>query len=197
MEYWYLWLILALLFIVTILVMTKASKALQLHNNEKNDTIEQLKKLKALKDEFINLTKEKAESEDAPRLFEGVMAVFQYEIEKSEDAEKLFSEYKAAKKAVYTISYIIEDGEKELSNFFKRNGEPLVSNAENALSIIGETSLADIAKEEFSMFDENNEDISIDNEKLKELDEKFLKDFDKEKIMKEIKELIVSNINEF
>lgn len=194
MEYWYLWLILVLLCIVTVFVLLKASSAAKLHNNDRDKLMKELDRMKALKNEFTGVTREKAETADARTLLDGVTAVLQVKIEKAEDAEDIFGKFSSVQKNIYTLYYFIDDvNSGGLSFFFKNNGEPLISLAVSAFNAVNLPSFSDIIQEEYNMFDENNEEISLDNEKLKEIDSKFLTIYDEAEVLSKIKAYIVEN----
>ena len=170
MEYWYLWLLLIVLCVITVFVLSKASAAAKKHNNERDALLREYDRKKALKDEFSFLTREKAESSDPETLFEGVSAVLQAKTEKAEDPEKVFGKFTETQKYIYTLYYFLEDTESgSLSFFFKNNGEPLTSLASKALCAVGENELSLIVEKEFSMYDENNEEVSVDKDEIERL----------------------------
>lgn len=197
MEYWYLWVIFAVLCIATVVVIRFASKALQLHNDDKNTILNNLKRLKELKDKYSDLTPELAQNAEPLELLEGVTAVMQAEVEKSENPRALFNSLSDPQKIVYTLNYFVEDVRESLSFFYKNNGEPLVSVAHHALDEIGLNELSCLASMQFSMYDENNEDVSIEIEKMKESDLKFKGIYNEQELLKKVKDYIINNVGSF
>lgn len=74
---------------------------------------------------------------------------------------------------MYALYYVCEDGAQKLSRFFRINGEPLLALAPQALLHVGAQEEARIAAEEYEMFDEGNEAVSLDRERLDQLDLAF------------------------
>lgn len=197
MEYWYLWVIFAVLVVVTVIVLKKASASLSLHNNDRQAVIKELERLKALKDKYSDLTDEKIDAAEPSELLQGVTAVLQAKVEKSEEPNAVFNAFNEAQKNIYTLNYFIEDVREGLSFFFKNNGEPLISVAHKALFEAGCEELSELCKAEFSMYDENNEEVSLSEEKLRETDVLFNKAYSEEELLEKIKAYIKENAGSF
>ena len=68
---------------------------------------------------------------------------------------------------------MFEDSKKKLSEYFRSNGEPLLSASKAAVNdVIGGT-FAELFNKEFIMLDENDETTSVDNGLLEKYDEDF------------------------
>lgn len=197
MEYWYLWVIFAVLVVVTVIVLKKASASLSLHNSDRQAVLKELERLKALKDKYSDLTDEKIDAAEPSELLQGVTAVLQAKVEKSENPNAVFNSFNGAQKNIYTLNYFIEDVRESLSFFFKNNGEPLISVADIALFEAGCEELSELCKVEFSMYDENNEEVSLSEEKLRETDQLFREAYSEEELLKKIKAYIKENAGEF
>lgn len=197
MQYWYLWLIFAALVVAFVVVLRFASKALQSHNDEKNAIVNDLVRLKKLKEEYSYLTAEKANSSQAKELLEGVCAVMQAVIEKSDNPNSEFLGFNEAQRNCYTLNYFMEDVALSLSFFYKNNGEPLSGTAHKALEAVGLTELSSITYEMYSMFDENNEGVSLEKQKTDELDSKFKTIYDENVFCETVKKYITENVSEF
>ena len=90
----------------------------------------------------------------------------------------------------------MEDTESDsLSFFFKNNGEPLISLASRALCAVGENELSLIAEKEFSMYDESNEEVSVDKAEIENLDGGFKAKLQKQRVLNNIKAYIIKNID--
>lgn len=90
----------------------------------------------------------------------------------------------------------MEDTESgSLSFFFRNNGEPLTFLASKALCAVGENELSLIVEKEFSMYDENNEEVSVDKDEIKNLDGEFKAKLQKQQVLNSIKTYIIKNID--
>ena len=192
-EFWYLWLILAVLIIVTAVVIFFAARAASSHNKETKKLLKELERLKQLKDKYKVLTIELANEAEPFELLEGVNAVMQAEIEKADDAELTFSQFNDKKKNLYTLFYFLEDCEQGISFFFKNNGSELREQICPALENINAGELSSLVKSVYDMFDESNENASLDDSRLAEIDRQFLSTFDREKLLSKIKEYICAD----
>lgn len=198
MEYWYLWVILAVLCIITVFVLIKASASGKLQKIDREREMSELKRLRELKTKFTSFDKATADNTDARTLLDGVCVVMQARIEKSENPEKEFLLFSKPQKLAYTLNYLVEDSEPQvLSFFFKNNGEPLVSLAAEALSAVGEDRASVICEDMFAMFDENNEKVSLDVNETERLDNQFFAVIDFSRLLSEIKSYIIDNIDDF
>lgn len=196
-EYWYLWLILAVLIIVTVIVIVFAGRALSSHNEETKKMLAEIDRLKALKDKYKVLTPEIVESADSKQLLEGMTAVLQARIEKAENPEAEFSEFNNSQKYLYTLNYFVEDVNESLSFFFKNNGEELTELIIPALESVGVSEITDCVKTEYSMYDENNEDVSLDYALIEKTDRQFAKFYSEKELLESIKKYVKSNIDSF
>jgi hypothetical protein len=195
-EYWYLWLILAALIIVTAAVVFFAARAASAHSKETKKLFEELEHLKQLKNKYKNLTQQTAEEAEPFELLEGINAVMQAEIEKSENPEQTFAAFNNTQKNLYTLLYFLEDSQQNLSFFFKNNGSELREQILPALSALNEPELLTVVKSVYDMFDENNEESSLDNSELEKADKQFLTLFNKDKLLSEIKHYIINNVSD-
>lgn len=162
MEYWYLWVLFAVLCVVTVFVLYKASGALQQHNNDKKQFLEEIDRLKALKEKFQHATKDQIEACDAREVLDGVNAVLQSKIERAEDPEACFQTLPVESQYLYTLYYFLEDTETSLSFFLGNNGEPLCSLAPPALSAVGEEELAALVTEARAAYDADDDVSKFD-----------------------------------
>lgn len=164
----------AALLILTVFVWIMAIKSGRKRNEEREKIIAQLEKEKAIRNEFRNIDETTfAEGKDDFRLVVGMCANVQMSIEKIEDMTGAFNELSEVKRNVYALGYVFDDGEKSLSNFFRSNGEPLLSAAKKAVDTIIGGRYSEIFSKAFDMFDENNEDVSVDEEQVKAFDADF------------------------
>lgn len=197
MESSVLWIILIVLCIVTAVVMRFASKALSQHNNDRQAIIAELEKLKKLKDKYKNLSAELVDEAEPQELLEGVTAVMQAQVEKSEDVSELFGSFSASQKYAYTLNYFVEDVRTSLSFFFKNNGEPLTVLIVPALEEVGADDILPMVKAEYEMYDDNNEEVSVSVDKMQDIDEKFKSVYDENTLLCSVKQYIEKNTDKF
>lgn len=163
-----------LLIILTIFVWFKAIQSGKKRSAERERIIADLEKEKALRNEFRHVDATTfAEGKDDYHLVVGMCANVQMSIEKKTDMTAAFNELSEIKRYIYAIGYVFEDGKVSLSNFFRSNGEPLLSTANEAVNSIIGGEYAELFTKAFSMFDENNEDVSVDENTVKDYDEKY------------------------
>ena len=165
---------LVLLVLLTVFVWIMAIRSGKKRSEERERIIAELEREKALRNEFRNI-EEAAFSEDKDdyRLVVGMCANVQMSIEKIEDMTGAFNNLSEVKRNVYCLGYVFEDSGKGLSNFFRSNGEPLLSAAKNAADTIIGGEYARIFSEAFSMFDEDNEEVSVISADVERLDSEF------------------------
>lgn len=165
---------LALLAVLTVFVCLKAMIASRKRSEERERIIADIEKEKALRKEFKHVDETTfAQGKDNYRLITGMCAHVQQKIEKKEDMTAAFYELTDVEKYVYALGYVFEDSKNGLSDFFRSNGEPLLSTAEKAVSEIIGGRFSEIFSAEFIMLDENDETTSVDNDALAKMDEEF------------------------
>lgn len=191
---------LVLLAVLTFFVCVKALLSGKKRNEERERIIADIEKEKALRKEFkyVDATTF-AEGKDDYRLITGMCAHVQQLIEKKEDMTAAFLLLSQAKKYAYALGYVFEDSRNGLSDFFRSNGEPLLSTANQAVREIIGGQFAEIFAKEFIMLDENDETTSVDNEALKRMDDDFktLMDENGNKIYACVADFIRLNKNDF
>ena len=194
-QFWYMWLVLAVLIVITALVGMKASKAVKRKNEILQKQQEIIERYKMLVEKYSNLTLEIAENADAEELAEGVTSVLQYEIEKSENADEYYENAEKWRREVYALFYFNEDVSAEsLSFFFRNNGGPLPKEAVNGIESIGCEKIKSVVGQMFAMCDDKNENVSFDKERIAKLDEKFSSIYDKNEFFEKVKLYILNAV---
>lgn len=164
----------ALLIILTVFVWFKAIQSGRKRSAERERIIADLEKEKALRNEFRHIDETTfAEGRDDYRLVTGMCANVQMSIEKKTDMTAAFNELSEVKRFVYALGYVFEDGKVSLSNFFRSNGEPLLSVADKAVKTVIGGEYAELFSKAFSMFDENNEDVSVIESDVEKFDSEY------------------------
>ena len=165
---------LALLAVLTVFVCLKAMIASRKRSEERERIIADIEKEKALRKEFKYVDETTFEQgKDNYRLIIGMCAHIQQKIEKKEDMTAAFYELSDVEKSVYALGYAFEDSKNGLSDFFRANGEPLLSTAEKAVREIIGGRFSELFTAEYIMLDENDETTSVDNDALAKMDEEF------------------------
>lgn len=165
---------LVLLAVLTVFVCLKAMIASRKRSEERERIIADIEKEKALRKEFKYVDETTfAQGKDNYRLIIGMCAHIQQKIEKKEDMTSAFYELSDIEKSVYALGYAFEDSKNGLSDFFRANGEPLLSAAEKAVREIIGGRFSELFTAEYIMLDENDETTSVDNDALAKMDEEF------------------------
>ncbi len=192
--------ILVALVLLTIFVWVKAIASSKKRDEERKRIIAELEKEKALRNEFKTVSEDTfLPDKDDYRLIVGMCANVQMSIEKAEDINTAFGALSETEKNAYCFGYVFEDSQKSLSNFFRSNGEPLLSSAKNAVDEIIGGKFAELFAQEFVMLDENDETTSVDEKILEETDSAFEQLMEKEKdsVYKAVAEYIRNRKSEF
>ena len=190
-EYLYLGAAIAAALILLVFVSRKASRAAAKRRAIMNAQIEELKKENRLREKYKALTRELLEAAEMPELLEGLTSNIQTRLENAEDMRKAFETLPLSEQYIYALNYFIADSRESLSEFFKKNGEPLISLAPEALDEIG-SGLGDAVREMLAMYDESNEEVSYDKALVEKINAEFAVSLDPDKIYNQIKKYILS-----
>lgn len=117
---------------------------------------------------------------DDYKLIIGMCIRTQTMLEKEKSPNDAFLAMSDVKRNIMTLGYLFEDSQSVISNFFRSNGEPLLSASVKAAEEVVGGSFAEIIKNDFNMFDENNESVSVDEKEVRRLNEEFKALMDKE-----------------
>ena len=111
---------------------------------------------------------------DDERLIFGFAANVQMSVEKLDNMNEEFMALNEVRQNVYALSYIFEDSKYVcLSDFFRANGEPLTSVAQRAVTDVVGGEFSEIFTSQFSMLDDNNEEVSFDEKQVELLDSRY------------------------
>ncbi len=190
----------AALALLTVFVCIKAMLASKKRSEERERIIADIEKEKALRKEFKLVDETTfAEGKDDYRLVVGMCAHIQLSLEKREDMTLAFSELSELKRHVYALGYVFEDSKNALSDFFRANGEPLLYTANEAVKNVIGGKFAELFEAEYTMLDENNATVSVDNGALETMNGEFkaLLEAEGEKIYALVADYIRANRREF
>lgn len=195
---WYAAVGLALLIVVTVVAWVKACSAGKKRSAERERIIAELEEEKALRKQFKVIDENifTDNSIDDECLIFGTAMNIQMSIEKKDDLITEFNGLCEKKRMIYALNFVFEDSKYEkLSLFFRSNGEPLLSQAKEAVQRIIGGELSTIFDEMFLMMNEDVEDVSFDKDRVEKLDEAFkmLMQEDKETILRSAADYIRNN----
>lgn len=173
-QHWYVGVALVLLAILTVFMFIMAIISGRKRNAERERIIAEIEREKAIRKEFREIDEDTfAPERDDYRLVVGICANIQMSIEKIEDMNTAFYELPKEKRLIYALGYVFEDSRVNLSEFFRANGEPLLSVAAEAVEHIVGGRMMDVFFRERLMLDENDETTSVDNDELEKMDEEY------------------------
>lgn len=194
-EFWYLWVVVVVLIIVLIPVLIRVSKSVKKRNAESEKLRKDFERIKMLKEKYAVITKDSAENADAKELCEGVTAVLQYKLEKSQTPDADFEAEEKWRREVFSLFWFNEDvTENSLSYFFRHNGEPLPKEAVNGIDSIGYDKIKSVVSQMYAMCDDKNENVSFDKNRIAELDEKFRNLYNSDEFFSFVKNYIAENL---
>ena len=193
----YLIVIMVALILLTLFVCVKAGQASAKRSKANEAIIKKLKEENELRNEFAVLTEKLAETADAIRLFKGVALNLQKKISDASDMVSEFDALNEAQRDIYALSFVVEDGEKELSSFFRANGQPLTGASLSAVKKFFGENICAVFEKEYNAFDSDNEEVSMIPEEISAFDKEFSQLVSSEEICRVAGGYIKENIEEF
>ncbi len=183
LQHWYIIPIFALLIGLTVFMWIKAIVSGQKRKEERDRIIAELEKEKSLRNQFkvINEATFCDSSISDERLISGICMNIQMYLEKLDNMNEEFLCLHTVKKNIYALNFVFEDSKfTSLCEFFRSNGEPLLSQGNEAVKTVIGGEFARIFSAEFDMFDENSE-VSYNEKELNILEQEFNVLMDNEK----------------
>ena len=175
-AHWYLIPVFVILIGLTVFMWIQAIVSGQKRKEERERIIALLEKEKALRNQFRVLNEDMLTDPcvDDERLIFGFAANVQMSVEKLDNMNEEFMALNEVRQNVYALSYIFEDSKYVcLSDFFRANGEPLTSVAQRAVTDVVGGEFSEIFTSQFSMLDDNNEEVSFDEKQVELLDSRY------------------------
>lgn len=173
-QYWYLVIFFIGMCILTVFLCYKAVVSSSQRSKEKREFFAKLDREKKLREAFSEITEEVIDSQPKEDIFEGVVAHIQKRLDKSTDMVKEFNEMPEQMKYVYASFYVFDDSKNSvLSEFFKKNGQPLTGISGDAVTAIFGSEIGDVVAEEWERYDEDNEETSVIPEEIDKINKKF------------------------
>ena len=189
---WYYWVILLVAIIIAIFAWSKALKAGKERREKMKKEAAIWKRDYELREKFTILTEEKLNSTEETELLHGVAMNIQVELEKANDMTESFNALPQEKKFIYALEYFDEDAKKNLSVFFKNNGEPLISMVPDALNAIGAGKYVEHYATLLPMYDPDSE-VSIDYSVIGKVDEEFASIYNSDELLRLAAKYILKN----
>ncbi len=175
MEYWYLYLLLAVLIVAAVFVWRKALLAAAKRKKINDEELARLKREKELREAYSDLTEEKIASSPAEELFNGIALCLEHRFQKVSDLNSAFDELNTEQQNVYALYYLAQDD--SAACFFRSGTQPLTGAGLRAIGeVFGEKAYA-AAMPLFRMFDDADETVSADTAEASRLDTVFKESF--------------------
>lgn len=170
-PYWFV--IFGVLILITLFVCIKAGQASSKRYRMNEAIMKKLKEENILRNEFAVLTDSLIEKSEPAKLFKGVALNLQKKISDASDMDSEFEKLTQEQKEIYSLSFVVEDGSENISNFFKANGQPVTGTALAAFKKLFSGKAAEIFESEYNSFDDDNEEASVIPQKIEEDDSEF------------------------
>jgi len=150
-----------------------AMRSSRRRRGERDDLIAALEYEKALRTQFKSVTQQLLIDTPPERLIEGLCCSVQMSLEKEPDMQAAYDALPQARRIVYALGYVLQDGREALSEFFRKNGQPLTRAALEAAWCLVGGEYAEIFQREHDAFDESNERVSLVKEAIAADDVRF------------------------
>jgi len=187
------------LLILCVFLWVIAMRASRKRRGEKEALIAALEHEKALRAQFKTVTQQLLIDTPPERLVEGVCCSIQMALEAQPDMQGAYDALPEPRRLVYALGYVIQDGRGALSEFFRRNGQPLTGTALEAVQRLVGGEYAVIFQGEYDAFDEANETASLVKGDITAADARFheiAREQGEDRYM-EAKEYILANSDRF
>lgn len=193
----YFLLILVVLAVLAVFACIKAGKASSLRRKENEAIMKKLEQDTALRREFDNLDEAKAKNAEPEKLFKGVALGLCRDIEKSSNMLSTFDSFTEEQKKIYSLYFVFEDSAEKLSGFFKLNGKPLTTYAQQAVNEIYSGDIAEVFNSECIAYDEDDETTSLIPAEIEKQDVRFSELVSQKDMWSPAAEYIIENIGSF
>lgn len=186
---------LVLVIIVFLVVLRFTSKAYSRYYERYRKEEEEIKRLVALKEKYCVLTEDTIKNADENELLEGTALSYQLRLQKEKKQEEMFSAFSKEVQYVYALDVFC--GENQIRDFFRENGDILKNIIIPAFSEIGLEKEGGMLIPLKNMYDENDFSTSLDENKIKEVEEYFKENNILTLIKKKSAEYIKANVSAF
>ncbi|MBQ2775643.1 MAG: hypothetical protein IJF40_07150 [Clostridia bacterium] len=196
-EYWYFTVLLIALIVLTCWVISKAWKASVKANRIREEQMKRMEYENGVLKEFKDFDDAKLSAADPKRAFDGIALNIQKNLENQKDMEAAFDGLTEPQKRIYALYYLAEDSQKGLSEFFKCNGAPLTPVALEGVRELFPSLAVAAFEEEYGAYDPDDEETSLVNSRIEQLDKDYSKAVESFDIYKTFVDYIRKNITDF
>ena len=198
-EYALLWAAFAASLIGCAILWHKAMKSSRARHIKRDEEIARLKREREFREEFASPSQETLIAAAPARLIEGLCSNIQAWLEEQPDLLQAFHSIPEPRRWIYALGYLVQDSRESLSEFFRKNGEPLTTAAMEAVQMLIGGEFAEIFNKEFAAYDSNNEEVSLLDKEILLLDARFLSLLQEgeDALYAEVKEYILANAVNF
>lgn len=195
-EYYYISIVFVIFLIAAVFVWIKAISASKKKGIRRDAVLARLKEENELCEEFSDLTADKALSAEPERLLKGVALNIQRDLEKREDMNSAFLAMSEQKRFVYALNFVFCEDAESLSDFFRKNGKPLTTTADEAVRRIIGGGFSTVFNKGYRMFDDDDEELSTIPDDVSVLDSEYSSALEsgKGEILSAIKKYICDNV---
>jgi len=160
-EFPTLYMIIAGVAILCLVLWVIAMRAARRRRGEKEALIAVLEYEKELRAQFKTVTQQMLIDTHPERLVEGMCCSIQMDLEAQPDMQAAYDALPEPRRLIYALGYVIQDGRGALSEFFRKNGQPLTKAALEAVWRLVGGECAAVFEGEYDAFDGENETVSL------------------------------------
>ena len=172
-EFPILYMVVLAVLILCVFLWVIAMRASRRRRAEKEALIAVLEHEKALRAEFRTITQQQLIDTAPERLVEGVCCNIQLALEAQPDMQAAYDALPQPRLLIYALGYVVQDSREALSEFFRKNGQPLTGAALEAAWRLVDGEYAALFQQEYEAFDEENEAVSLVREDVAAADARF------------------------
>ena len=199
-EYAVLWTVVIAALLGCAFLWYKAMKSSQERTRKREEEIARIKRERELREEFANPAQQLLIDTPPARLIEGLCSNIQTWLEAQPDMLAAFHALPEQKRQVYALGFLVQESREALSEFFRKNGDPLTTATMEAVQMIIGGEFAELFNNEFAAYDNDNEEVSLLDKEILLLDARFyalLQNFGEDVLYAEVKEYILANAVHF
>lgn len=185
-----LWLFVGILIVLCVVMVLVAGRSALNREKRMKGFYDKANRQKNIFEKYKDKTAEEMYSCPADEVIEAIAIAVQRELEDESVANEAFLKLPEYKKYAYASYYFFFDSAEKLSVFFRKNGEPLLSVAVECINKTEFEKAKELVNLEYEMIDDNNESVSVDNNKIEQWDCEF-KALNRDELFENVKKLIL------
>jgi len=195
-EYWLLWAAFGVSLLGCAILWYKAMTSARARRIRRDEEIARITRERELREEFASPSQELMIQTPPARLIEGLSGNIQAWLEEQPNLLEAFHAMPEPRRWVYALGYLVQESSTALSEFFRKNGEPLTTAAMEAVQMLVGGEFAELFNKEFAAYDNKNEEVSLLDKEILLLDTRFhalLQKLGEDILYAEVKEYILAN----